>query len=167
MGIYTSKNYVYPIDNDIENNIQTPEKTCFICLEECNVKMKCKCVSYCHKNCFEGYLKTRRRDECPFCRRYIRNIRVFSPNLIETNVDNIHMPLAYYIKRAMSSFSLLLLVVTIPQLFTGFLASIAFYYSTNIHETVNFDVYINAIWLTMWLRGLGINFVLMFGYKAV
>ena len=141
MGIFKSKNYVYPITNDIESSVENyVGNTCFICLETCNVKMKCKCVSYCHKECFVLYLKTRRRNECPFCRRPLKNIKISSPNLNNV-VENDIEDTGNYLKRMFTNSAILLLIATLPQFFTGFLTLTILYFSTG--QTKPYEVYIS------------------------
>jgi hypothetical protein len=76
MGSIFSKSTVSP-------EVQSEIKQCYICLENCDVKSKCSCFSYCHKECYEQYLISRTTNTCPCCRKDLGNIKVFSPYLDE------------------------------------------------------------------------------------
>ena len=50
----------------INENLLT-ENTCYVCLEECNTKSKCKCNSFIHSKCLKELKKEWCEDKCACC----------------------------------------------------------------------------------------------------
>ena len=166
MGNNVSANAIVPISDDIENS---PNK-CYICLENCEIRSKCSCISYCHPACFQKYLETRRTNTCPYCRKRIpRTSRtiIFSPNLVEDD-ENGEPPCCERILICCEnffeyffSFTLVILVfgILLPFLLGIIVTIITYYLLPELYLQVKLEDYILETFLRSWIMGLTLEII--------